>query len=150
MGTAFFAIFQEDGSSEKEFMSVEFFHCGTFTKYVNNNGNIERVNNDSKLQQAVALVHYSYAYSNRKILLTDIQGIVTCLFDPEIASVEGPYQTDKETSQEKLMYTIGNCAYNAEKTFFRDHRCGEFCRALEIEDTKPNGSVNILHNDEHH
>ena len=115
------------GETEKgEWVTVEEFVPGDCIKYINNNGDI--VLTDSTLsKKAEALVHYSYFKSNRKLMLTDIQGAGYVLYDPEIATV------DALDEQGQLQFSTGNLANNAIETFFAFHECNYFCRLLKLE-----------------
>ena len=66
------------------------FVDGEFTKYVNNDGKPcqKLLGKGSLLEQAEALVHFSYEASNEKFMLVDLQGADYKLHDPEIATIE--------------------------------------------------------------
>jgi hypothetical protein len=81
----FFAMY--DGQP----VTVEEFVPGTFTKYINNDGQRTQEKEDRSDDQEVydkaeSLVHYTYTASKEKLMLLDIQGSEYTLYDPEIAT----------------------------------------------------------------
>ena len=56
----------------------------TFTKYINNTGNICGDPASSICQKAECLTHYSYARSDAELMVVNIQGCNYTMFDPEI------------------------------------------------------------------
>ena len=77
-------------------VTVEEFVPGEFQKYVNSNGAcltspVEAC--DEVFAKAQCLVHYSYVFTKRKMMLVDLQGSMFQLYDPEIATTEfGQYK----------------------------------------------------------
>jgi len=72
-------------------VTLEEFVPGEFRKYVNNNGAcltspVEAC--DEVFAKAQCLVHYSYVFTKRKMMLVDLQGSMFQLYDPEIATTE--------------------------------------------------------------
>ena len=69
-----------------EFVTIEEFIEGGFTKYINNNGELS-VNDSEILKKAESLAHFSYERSEKELMILDMQGSAGYhLFDPEIAS----------------------------------------------------------------
>ena len=73
----------EDG----EYVTIEEFIDGEFTKYLNNTGLVCGSRSTDECKKAECLAHYSYEKSSEKLMLLDIQGSMYTLFDPEIAVV---------------------------------------------------------------
>lgn len=92
---------------------------------MNNDGHCEDTECLMK-QKAYCLAHFSFATSDEKLLLTDIQGCGLRLTDPEIASSE--FHIDKET-----LFCVGNICRKAIKTFGMSHVCNKFCEMAGLE-----------------
>jgi len=75
------------GQSDDEWVTVEQYINGEFTKYMNNTGIPYGVNSEIR-QKCASLAHFSYERSHENIMVVDIQGSDHILFDPEIASKE--------------------------------------------------------------
>ncbi|KAG1652263.1 Transient receptor potential cation channel subfamily M member 6 [Nymphon striatum] len=70
---------------EPEWVTVEEFIDGKFSKYINNNG--VSCGTDSVIRRKCeSLAHFSYEHSNGQLMVVDMQGSNHELFDPEIAS----------------------------------------------------------------
>ena len=74
--------------------TIEEFVEGTFSKYINNNGEcinlVTDCENHAKTihEKAQSLVHFSYVATDQKMMLLDVQGSDYKLYDPEIATNE--------------------------------------------------------------
>ena len=113
--------------STNEIVTVEEFASGTFQKYVNNDGSLSRNSDTEKQGKAESLVHFSFAKSNKKLLLVDIQGGGYDLTDPEIATVGAIYDDNHH-----LLFCAGNLSTEAYLHFFTSHECGVFCNLLGL------------------
>ena len=69
-----------------EYVTIEEFIDGDFTKYLNNTGLVCGNRSTDECKKAECLTRYSYEKSSEKLMLLDIQGSMYTLFDPEIAS----------------------------------------------------------------
>ena len=108
------------GTIDREYVTVEEFIDGTFCKYINNNGNISQGGNDDPLtKKAECLAHFSYERSQKEVMLLDIQGCGSCLFNPEIAS--------KQLEPNNLLFCTGNLSQNAIQNFSASHKCNVYC-----------------------
>ena len=106
----------------KEFVMIEEFIEGTFSKYINNDGSIVSNETDQVVHKAECLVHFSYEKSNQEMMLLDIQGSGYNLYDPEIATATGAFDNDGE-----LRFCLGNLATEACSNFIQIHKCNLFC-----------------------
>ena len=66
----------EDG----EYVTIEEFIDGDFTKYLNNTGLVCGNRSTDECKKAECLAHYSYEKSSEKLMLLDIQGSMYTLF----------------------------------------------------------------------
>ena len=73
------------GKINHECITVEEFLPGDFQKYINNNGSI-CLNDLDITEKAETFVHYTYEKSNKRLMMTDLQGVGYQLCDPEIAT----------------------------------------------------------------
>ena len=114
------------GETEQDFVSIEEWIPGDFVKYINNTGAVCYTQPDVIGEKAESLSHYSYAKSNRKLMLLDVQGNGYNMFDPEIASSE---LLDEDN---KFLYCTGNLSEVAITNFVNGHKCSIFCRLLDL------------------
>ena len=75
-------------TDQNEYVTVEEFIPGDFTKYINNNGLVCADPSDIIGQKAECLTHFSYHKTDKQLMLVDIQDNGHDLFDPQIASTE--------------------------------------------------------------
>lgn len=109
------------GEDDKgEFVTVEEFIDGQFTKYLNNTGDCCVEETDVMGQKAQCLTHFSYEKSDKKLMLLDIQGHGYELFDPEIASHE------LFDGNAEVLYCAGNLSHMAIDKFVSGHKCNVF------------------------
>ena len=103
-----------------EFVVIEEYIDGKFTKYINNTGLVCGANASDVSKKAECLVHYSYEKSSKQLMLLDTQDSEYTLFDPEIASAT--LQVDKE-----YLFGVGDLTSHAIETFVENHVCSKFC-----------------------
>lgn len=110
------------GVTEKdEHVTVEEYIPGNFIKYINNTGlACVEASNEFGLK-AQCLTHFSYEKSNKMLMLLDVQGSGTSLYDPEIASSE------LVDSENRLLYCAGNLSTEAIECFKVNHTCNIYC-----------------------
>ena len=108
-----------------DYVTVEQYIEGQFTKYVNNTGDIINHGNEVGLK-AEAFAHYSFVKSGKQLMVLDLQGVYFQLCDPEIASTE-LYADDLS-----IYFCAGNLSGKAIETFFAQHQCNKFCELLRL------------------
>ena len=108
-----------------EFVTIEEFIEGEFTKYINNNAELS--SNDSEILKKVeSLVHFSYEHSEKELMILDMQGSGYHLFDPEIAS-------KKLMEDEEVLFSTGNLSTTAINNFINSHKCNMYCHLLGLQ-----------------
>ena len=80
-----------------------------------------------KDEKSECLVHYSYVVTDHKLMLLDIQGSESTLYDPEIATEEIMDADGKE-----VYFCCGNCSTLAIEAFLSDHTCNKYCDMMEL------------------
>lgn len=124
---------------EDQHGTIEEYVNGNFVKYVNNNGHCvlppESSTQDEKViyEKAETLVHYSYALSEGKMMLIDIQGSGYALCDPEIATESLKDDDDNENSE--ILFCCGNLSTMAIQGFLNEHACNKYCKMLALSET---------------
>jgi len=115
----------DDKLNDFQWVTVEEFIPGEFTKYINNDG--ELCGDDSMVRQKCeSLAHYSYERSSHELMVVDMQGNGHDLYDPEVAS--STLQKDGE-----LLFTTGNLSTQAITKFFVAHKkCNAYCQYLGL------------------
>lgn len=107
--------------------SMEPYIQGRWRKFINNDGQVvdvgkhpsEEVVEFSK--KSLAFSHWTYTKFDKKALVCDLQGADFQLTDLEIAS------------SDSSLFGMGNLSDYALKMFKRNHKCNEYCAALELE-----------------
>ena len=95
----YFSMIDEDP------ITVEENTPGSFTKYINNNGEINLIlSHESKevLEKCECFVHYSYVSTDKKMVVVDLTGVDYNLCDPEIATMD-------LLNEGALTFCAGNC-----------------------------------------
>lgn len=108
-------------TDKKECVTVEEYVEGTFTKYINNDGLLCVEKSNEFGMKAECLAHFSYEKSDKKLMVLDIQGSGSTLYDPEIATSE-LFDKDKE-----MLFCSGNLTKIAIDTFVTEHECNNYC-----------------------
>lgn len=112
-------------SEELEYVTIEEYISGDFTKYLNNTGDCNSESQEEHFLKAECLAHYTFEKSDENLLLTDIQGFGFKLCDPEIASIN-VYKDDE------ALFGIGNLSRHAIKKFGVTHKCNQYCTQLSL------------------
>ena len=108
-----------------ENVTVKEIVCGTFVKYINNNGFSCVPEDDVFGQKAQCLSDFSYEKSGGKLMVVNIQGSGCHLYDPEIATANL-----YEGSQ--FLFCTGDLAHVAINNFISNHKCGRFCNLASL------------------
>ena len=106
-------------------MSLEPFIEGTYLKFNNNNGHVEKMLEAShSIMQTFS--HFTYSYSNGMLMVTDLQGVVNNgtykLTDPAIHTAD----------PKKYLKDPTNLGDKGMSAFFVTHTCNRFCRELAL------------------
>ena len=103
-------------------------------KYVNNNGECTAPPNGSCTEckqlfaKAQCLVHHTYCATEKKLMLTDIQGTRYNLYDPEIATEEDLLDVDAN----EVYFCCGNLSSVGMETFLKEHKCHTYCAMMDL------------------
>ena len=113
---------------------VEPYIKGSFKKFNNNGGYVFKAPSEMELASRIsdalqAFSHYSWQKSEHKILVCDLQGVMTekgaLLTDPSIHSCT-----------ENLCYGSTDLASPGMDKFFDSHQCNKVCKAMKLEPYK--------------
>lgn len=116
---------------EGQDVTVEEFVEGTFHKYVNNDGFCV-VPPDEPLyeeiyEKAQCLCHFSYVYTDKKMMLLDLQGAMYNLYDPEISTTSLCSE-----EQSEIYFCAGNLSSQGIERFLFEHICNKFCKLMGL------------------
>ena len=114
-------------SLNDEFVTLEMYLEGTFTKYINKTGEICMDANEELRFKAETFANFTYVKSNGQPMVTDTQGIGYCLCDPEIASSQQVDEADKP-----IFFCTDNLPTTAINTFKTEHKCNTYCNLLKL------------------
>uniref|UniRef100_A0A671KP72 Transient receptor potential cation channel subfamily M member 6-like n=1 Tax=Sinocyclocheilus anshuiensis TaxID=1608454 RepID=A0A671KP72_9TELE len=111
--------------SDGQWLTVEKNMSGHFRKYNNNTG--EEISPSSGLEEAMlAFSHWTYEYTNRELLVLDLQGVGADLTDPSLIRVD-----DKSSSGE-MAFGPANLGDDAIQSFVIKHTCNSCCKKLGL------------------
>uniref|UniRef100_A0A8C1Z828 non-specific serine/threonine protein kinase n=1 Tax=Cyprinus carpio TaxID=7962 RepID=A0A8C1Z828_CYPCA len=111
--------------SDGQWLTVEKNMGGHFRKYNNNTG--EEISPSSGLEEAIlAFSHWTYEYTNRELLVLDLQGVGADLTDPSLIRVD-----DKSSSGE-MAFGPANLGDDAIQSFVIKHTCNSCCKKLGL------------------
>jgi hypothetical protein len=111
---------------EGNFYNMEMLLLGKWIKYNNNGGFINLEEYRATLQ---AFTHWTYEYSDKLLMVTDLQGVLAPnsdghmrfhLCDPAIHCAD------------VLRFTKTNLGPEGFKLFFNTHKCNDVCRNLKL------------------
>ncbi|XP_067261943.1 transient receptor potential cation channel subfamily M member 6 isoform X2 [Chanodichthys erythropterus] len=115
--------------SDGQWLTVEKNMSGHFRKYNNNTG--EEISPSSGLEEAIlAFSHWTYEYTNKELLVLDLQGVGADLTDPSLIRVD-----DKSSSGE-MAFGPANLGDDAIQSFVLKHTCNSCCKKLGLSDMK--------------
>ena len=100
-------------------------------KYLNNDGtSCAPVTEDHQevYAKAECLVLFSYTFSEKKMMLVDLQGSMFKLYDPEIVTSKFTSDTDKS------YFCAGNLSHVSIDNFFKEHECNKYCELMGLKD----------------
>ena len=117
------------GKVDKAVVTLERFLEGKFVKHINNTGEIYCETGDEIGMKCEAFVHYTYAFTNKQLMVVDIQGVGFQLCDPEIASCILKDETD-----DSILFCTGNLSTVAIEEFVKRHICNKYCDLLKLQD----------------
>ena len=111
-------------------VTVEELVSGSFYKYVNNDGTCIVLKDEDKdiFLKAQCLMHASYLFSNKELMLLDIEGSGYTLYDPEVATTTIQDDDDKE-----IYFCCGNVSTEGIEIFLGQHKCNKYCTMLDLD-----------------
>uniref|UniRef100_A0A672R4G8 non-specific serine/threonine protein kinase n=1 Tax=Sinocyclocheilus grahami TaxID=75366 RepID=A0A672R4G8_SINGR len=119
--------------SDGQWLTVEKNMSGHFRKYNNNTG--EEISPSSGLEEAMlAFSHWTFEYTNRELLVLDLQGVGADLTDPSLIRV------DDKSSSEEMAFGPANLGDDAIQSFVIKHTCNSCCKKLGLSDMRSCGS----------
>uniref|UniRef100_A0A672R5B9 non-specific serine/threonine protein kinase n=1 Tax=Sinocyclocheilus grahami TaxID=75366 RepID=A0A672R5B9_SINGR len=111
--------------SDGQWLTVEKNMSGHFRKYNNNTG--EEISPSSGLEEAMlAFSHWTFEYTNRELLVLDLQGVGADLTDPSLIRV------DDKSSSEEMAFGPANLGDDAIQSFVIKHTCNSCCKKLGL------------------
>ncbi|PMD45588.1 hypothetical protein L207DRAFT_508431 [Hyaloscypha variabilis F] len=109
--------------SGDECLSLEPFIEGTYTKYNNNCGFVNKDTPKSRFSQAAqAFSHFTFERSRGRFLVSDLQGVGHILTDPVIHTLD----------PERFKLADANLGKEGFKFFFATHVCNDICAKLGL------------------
>ncbi|XP_073696374.1 transient receptor potential cation channel subfamily M member 6 [Garra rufa] len=116
--------------SDGQWLTVENNMSGHFRKYNNNTG--EEILPSSGLEEAIlAFSHWTYEYTNRELLVLDLQGVGADLTDPSLIRVD-----DTSSTSGEMAFGPANLGDDAIQSFVLKHTCNSCCKKLGLSDLR--------------
>lgn len=120
--------------SDGQWLTVENNMSGHFRKYNNNTG--EEILPSSGLEETIlAFSHWTYEYTNKELLVLDLQGVGADLTDPSLIRV------DDKSSPGEMAFGPANLGDDAIQSFVLKHTCNSCCKKLGLSDLRSCGSL---------
>jgi len=114
-------------SSGDECLSLEPYIEGTYVKYNNNSGFVNKDNPHDRCNQAAqAFSHFTFERSKGRFLVSDLQGVGNQLTDPAIHT----------SDPERFKLVDANLGKEGFKFFFSTHECNSICSKLGLKSHK--------------
>ncbi|XP_026996995.2 transient receptor potential cation channel subfamily M member 6 isoform X1 [Tachysurus fulvidraco] len=122
--------------AKNQWLTIERSMKGDFKKYNNNTG--EEITPSCGLEEMVlAFSHWTYEYTERELLVLDLQGVGAELTEPSVIRA-----IDNSSSRD-LMFGTTSLDEDAVRSFVHNHTCNSCCRKLGLTDLWKNSN---LHN----
>lgn len=103
----------------KNFISVENYIAGDYSKYNNNSGWInDSLSESSMIAQAFS--HFSWQFTKGYMMIVDLQGVDNIFTDPQIHCID------------QYKFGKGNLGYVGIMKFFMSHICNSYCQHLKL------------------
>ncbi|XP_056601424.1 transient receptor potential cation channel subfamily M member 6 [Triplophysa dalaica] len=119
--------------SDGQWLTIEKNMSGHFRKCNNNTG--EEISPSSSLEETMlAFSHWTYDYTNKELLVLDLQGVGEDLTDPSLIRVN-----DKSLSGD-MAFGPANLGDDAIQSFVVKHTCNSCCKKLGLSDLRRSGS----------
>ncbi|XP_042276131.1 transient receptor potential cation channel subfamily M member 6 isoform X2 [Thunnus maccoyii] len=116
--------------SNGQWLTIERNMSGDFRKYNNNTG--EEITPFCSLEEMLlAFSHWTYEYTNRELLVLDIQGVGDQLTDPTVIMAD-----DQSGSRDEMLFGPDNLGDTAINGFLQKHSCNACCRRLGLADLR--------------
>ena len=125
-GKAFYAFIDDKPATVEQFAKEDFF------KYINNDGKLcdmpsDEAEHKEVFQKAECFAHFTYEFSEKKLMVLDLQGSMFNLYDPEVAT----YQIqDISSGKAEYYFCAGNMSSVGIKNFCDLHKCNEYCAMM--------------------
>lgn len=116
--TSFYELIDRPKNDPLRWFGAEPFIAGTYKKYNSNNGWQSKEFSET----AMAFSHYSWQYTNGKLMVVDLQGVNYILTDPQI-------HTHGDGGEQ---FGEGNLGTRGIAAFFATHECNDICRQLDL------------------
>ncbi|KXJ10632.1 Transient receptor potential cation channel subfamily M member 6 [Exaiptasia diaphana] len=111
-----------------EYVTIEKYLEGTFSKHVNNTGKVCGDGSEVSLK-AEAFSHYTYQKSREQLMVLDVQGVGFDLCDPEIATTD-----ILDPKGDYILFCCGNLGKTAITEFKKEHICNKYCEMLSLDE----------------
>uniref|UniRef100_A0AAR2LE08 non-specific serine/threonine protein kinase n=1 Tax=Pygocentrus nattereri TaxID=42514 RepID=A0AAR2LE08_PYGNA len=118
-------VFNQIKPKKCQWLTIEGNMSGDFMKYNNNTG--EEISPCCALEETVlAFSHWTYEYTQKELLVLDLQGVGVDLTDPSVI------RADDKSSSEDLVFGPANLGDDAVQSFILKHTCNSCCRRLGL------------------
>ncbi|XP_016898711.1 transient receptor potential cation channel subfamily M member 6 isoform X3 [Cynoglossus semilaevis] len=121
--------------SSGQWFTIERNMTGHFRKYNNNTG--EEIDPCCTLEETLlAFSHWTYQFSNRELLVLDLQGVGEELTDPTVVMAE-----NQSGNRNELLFGADNLGDAAIKSFLQNHCCTSCCYLLGLTERRMHSDV---------
>ncbi|XP_072520760.1 transient receptor potential cation channel subfamily M member 6 [Salminus brasiliensis] len=123
--------------TEGQWLTIERNMSGDFMKYNNNTG--EEILPSCGLEETVlAFSHWTYEYTQKELLVLDLQGVGAELTDPSVI------RADDKSSSEDLVFGPANLGDDAIQSFVLKHTCNSCCERLGLSNLREEAGATDL------
>ncbi|XP_055080003.1 transient receptor potential cation channel subfamily M member 6 [Periophthalmus magnuspinnatus] len=116
--------------SNGQWLTIERNLPGDFRKFNNNTG--QEIMPRCLLEEILlAFSHWTYEYSQREMLVLDIQGVGEELTDPTVIMAD-----NHSSGRDEMLFGADNLGQTAISGFLHKHSCNAYCRRLRLSDLR--------------
>ena len=104
------------------------------SKYINNDGKLcdkprDEEEHDEVFKKAECFAHFTFEFSEKKLMVLDLQGSMFDLYDPEVATCK---IQDDNSGKDEYYFCAGNMSSVGIKNFCDSHKCNEYCAIMGL------------------
>jgi Alpha-kinase family len=97
---------------------------------------MDKSNEGNSIGYCIAPRHFSYLFTNKKLLVCDLQGVYNMDMVPPTFELSDPAIHYRSKSEKSMVFGRTDRGQPGINNFFRTHKCTDICKILELSQKK--------------